>query len=55
MQASLFSTISSVRLMIRLFMILNSLARYFGVKIFKRHSAFPVFWLVGNEITLLGN
>lgn len=55
MQVSLFSTISFVRLMIRLFMILNSMARNFGARLFKITDAFPVFLLIGNEIKLLSN
>lgn len=55
MQVSLFSTISFVRLMIRLFMILNSMARNFGARLFKITNAFPVFLLIGNEIKLLSN
>ncbi|WP_159063946.1 hypothetical protein [Alcaligenes faecalis] len=55
MQVSSFSTISVVRLMIRLFVILSSMARHFGARLFKINDTSPAIFLIGNEIKLLGN
>lgn len=55
MQVSVFSTISAVRFMIRFLMILNSMMRNFGKKIFRNPDTFLVFLLIGNEIKQFGN